>query len=208
MRIAFLICFCLSHCHDAFFLQGLGFCPKLFGLVGFCHVRFWQPARSRSKRWRMSAPANGRSAKAPSVIPRRRPAVDRTFPGPQLLCAMVPTDHASPGRLLLDLHEREHLTRDESDLVPAGQSAESPLMFRVPWPPCTIRSCEETTFCGPGRRCSCRQDRTPNRSGQRGNSLGEWAHRRYGEWAKGRRGEGRKRLCAERRKVSLGNVQK
>jgi hypothetical protein len=132
----------------------------------------------------MGAPAtraNGRSAKAPNIIPRHRPAVDRTFPEPQLLCAMVPTDHASPGRLLLDLHEREHLTRDESDLVPAGQSAESPLILRVPWPPCTIRSCEETTFCGPDRRCSCRQDRTPNRSGQRGNSLGDTANGRTGE---------------------------
>src|ERR1700758_276235 len=108
---------------------------------------------------RMGAPAtraNGRSAKAPSVIPRRRPAVDRTFPGPQLLCAMVPTDHASPGRLLLDPHEREHLTRDESDLVPAGRSAESPLILRVSWPPRTTRSCEETRFCDPRRRRSCR----------------------------------------------------
>jgi hypothetical protein len=31
---------CLSHCHDAFFLQGLSSCPKLFGLVGLCHARF------------------------------------------------------------------------------------------------------------------------------------------------------------------------
>jgi hypothetical protein len=45
-----------------------------------------------------------------SIFVQRGVQSDRTFPGSQLPCAMVPTDHASPGRLCLDLWQRTRRT--------------------------------------------------------------------------------------------------
>ena len=47
MRIAFLILLCLGHRHYALFLQRLGSCPKLFSLVGFCHLMILTTASVR-----------------------------------------------------------------------------------------------------------------------------------------------------------------